>query len=186
MVEVYRQENMPLRSWIETDILYIHADDVPTYKKKGSIVRNSFFWALRSIAVQSPMGKAWEFETAVWFALQRMLTNFTDSGYLGTRETQLEFREDAVIPKLLQTMGTWIPAAEFDDELDSKQHQYFDNGCEETGCEETDGDSTEVGPLNRARTRRRKPSSLQRKAKQRPQPEERPSPPYSSYIKKQP
>ncbi len=178
MVEVYRQENLPLRSWIEEDILYIHADDVPTYKKKGSIVRNSFFWALRSIAAQAPMGKAWEFETAVWFALQRMLTNFTDSGYLGTRETQLEFREDAVIPKLLQTMATWIPQAAFDDEPEPEPRQYF----------EDDGDAAESASGGRwtKTAQKRQKSSFQRKAKKRQPPEERPSPPYSSYIKKQP
>lgn len=169
-----------MRSWIEEDILYIHADDVPTYKKQGSIVRNSFFWALRSISAQSPMGKDWEFETAVWFALQRMLTNFTDSGYLGTRETQLEFREDAVIPKLLQTMATWIPKAEFDHEPEPEPRQYFDEYGED-GAE-----PSSEGRLNSANAKKRKRSSFQRKAKQRPAPEERPAPPYSSYIKKQP
>ncbi len=170
-----------MRTWIEDDILYLHADDVPSYQKKGSIVRNSFFWALRSIAAQSPMGKVWEFETAVWFALQRMLTNFTDSGYLGTRETQLEFREDFVIPKLLQTIATWIPAAEFDSEAEPEPCQYFDND----GEEETE--SAGVARLHRSKTqKRKKKSSFQRKAKQRPEPEERPAPPYSSYIKKRP
>ena len=168
-----------MRSWIEEDILYIHADDVPTYKKRGSIVRNSFFWALRSISAQSPMGKAWEFETAVWFALQRMLTNFTDSGYLGTRETQLEFREDAVIPKLLQAMATWISKAEFDYEPEPEPRQYFDDDGEDEA-------EPGMGGLNSANTKKRKWSSFQRKAKQRPAPEERPAPPYSSYIKKQP
>lgn len=170
-----------MRSWIEEDILYLHGDDVPAYKKQGSIVRNSFFWALRSIAAQSPMGKAWEFETAVWFALQRMLTHFTDSGYLGTRETQLEFREDVVIPRLLQTMATWIPAADFDAEPEPEPRQYFES---QDGDEATE--SLSAGGFSSSSSQKRKKSSFQRKAKKRPEPEERPAPPYSSYIKKQP
>lgn len=180
IARVHRQEKFHLRTWIEGDILYLHADDVPSYKKQGSIVRNSFFWALRSIAAQSPMGKAWEFETAVWFALQRMLTNFTDSGYLGTRETQLEFREDALIPRLLQTMATWIPAAEFDAEPEPDPRPYFDDDSEDEAA------SSGVGEFTGSSAPKRKKSSFQRKAKKRPEPEERPAPPYSSYIKKQP
>lgn len=182
MVRVYRQEKSPLRSWIEEDMLYLHPDDVPTYQKKGSIVRNSFFWALRSIAAQSPMGKAWEFERAVWFALQRMLMTFTDSGYLGTRETQLEFREDDTIPALLQTMATWIPAAEFDPEPEPEPAHYWEDEPDDSLPSALAGPSdTEIKKSNR-----QKRSSFKRKVNKRPEPEERPAPPYSSYIKKQP
>ena len=171
-----------MRTWIEEDILYIHADDVPAYKKQGSIVRNSFFWALRSIAAQSSMGKAWEFETAVWFALQRMLTNFTDSGYLGTRETQLEFREDETIPALLQTMATWIPAVEFDPEPEPESSRYLDDEPDESLPSALAG----PGEKELIKRNRQKRSAFKRKVKQRPEREERPTPPYSSYIKKQP
>lgn len=180
MVRVDRQEKSTLRAWIDEDILYLHADDVPTYKKQGSIVRNSFFWALRSIAAQSPMGKAWEFETAVWFALQRMLTNFTDSGYLSTRETQLEFREDEPIPALLQTMATWVPSTEFDPEPEPSP--YLDDEPDESLPSALAG----PGEKERRQQNRQKRSAFKRKVKRRPEREERPTPPYSSYIKKQP
>ncbi|PLZ39890.1 hypothetical protein CBP27_07720, partial [Fischerella thermalis WC542] len=39
-----------MRSKIENDVLFLHHEDVPEYKKGGSVVRNSYFWALRSIA----------------------------------------------------------------------------------------------------------------------------------------
>jgi hypothetical protein len=173
-----------LRAWIEADILYLHADDVPSYKKNGSMVRNSYFWALRSIAAQSPMGKAWEFETAVWYALQRMLSNFMDSGYLGTRETQLEFREDAIAPSLLHPIATWIAAEVFDAEPEAdpepEPRSYFDAPDEE------EDDHAPSPGLGQSGFHRGKPAkqSFRRKAKHRPEPEERPSPPYSSYIKK--
>lgn len=171
-----------MRSWIEEDILYLHPEDVPTYKKQGSIVRNSFFWALRSIAAQSPMGKAWEFETTVWFALQRMLTHFTDSGYLGTRETQLEFREDEIIPALLQTMATWIPATEFDPEPEAEPSRYGDDEPDPSLPSALAG----PGETELRKQNRQKRAAFKRKAKQRLDPEERPAPPYSSYVKKQP
>ncbi|MEL6163572.1 MAG: hypothetical protein AAFR37_07355 [Cyanobacteria bacterium J06628_3] len=39
-----------MKARIDDDLLYISHEDVPEYKKGGSVVRNSFFWALRSIA----------------------------------------------------------------------------------------------------------------------------------------
>lgn len=108
-----------MRAWIESDILYLHPDDVPSFQKRGSVVRNSYFWALRAIAARAHLGKPWEFEAAVWFALQRLLTSFMDSGYLATRETQLEFRENDTIPVVLQTMATWMAAELFEAECAS-------------------------------------------------------------------
>jgi hypothetical protein len=72
-----------MRARVSNDILYIHKDDVPPYKKGGSIVRNSFFWALNSISGRAYRDKDWEFECEVWFALARMLNSFMESGYLG-------------------------------------------------------------------------------------------------------
>ncbi|MEO1623208.1 MAG: hypothetical protein AAFU53_19520, partial [Cyanobacteria bacterium J06632_3] len=80
-----------MRARIENGVLYLNNEDVPNYKKKGSVVRNSYFWALKSIADRAPFQKEWEFEERVWIALDRMLTSFAESGYLGLRETQLEF-----------------------------------------------------------------------------------------------
>jgi hypothetical protein len=97
-----------MRARIDNDILYLHAEDVPVYKKTGSIVRNSYFWALRSIAVRSVRDREWEYEIEVWYALARMLTFFTESGYLGLRETQLEFAPDGEIPPLLRSAATWL------------------------------------------------------------------------------
>ncbi|MFM2028138.1 MAG: hypothetical protein RLZZ339_2855, partial [Cyanobacteriota bacterium] len=37
-----------MRAIAKDDILYIHHEDVPVYKKGGSVVRNSYFWALKS------------------------------------------------------------------------------------------------------------------------------------------
>jgi hypothetical protein len=86
----------------------IHHEDVPAYKKTGSVVRNSYFWALRSISAQSYREKDWEFEAEVWFALQRMLLSFAESGYLGLRETQLEFSpSEGEIPPMLKPVSTW-------------------------------------------------------------------------------
>ncbi len=97
-----------MRARVSDDILYIHKDDVPPYKKGGSIVRNSFFWALNSIAGRAYRDKDWEFECEVWFALARMLNSFMESGYLGLRETQLEFEPDDEIPELLRSASTWL------------------------------------------------------------------------------
>ncbi len=96
-----------MRARIDQQILYLHQDDVPGYKKKGSVVRNSYFWALRSIADRALFNQDWEFAEEVWPALGRMLTSFAESGYLGYRETVLEFEADATIPVQLRPVGTW-------------------------------------------------------------------------------
>ncbi len=46
---------------LEEDILAIAYEDLPKYKKGGSIVRNSYFWALKSIACYSSRGQDWEY-----------------------------------------------------------------------------------------------------------------------------
>lgn len=103
-----------MRSHIHNEVLYIHAEDVPIYKKKGSIVRNSYFWALRSIADRARFDQAWEYEQQVWLALTRMLTAFMESGYLGYRETVLEFPSTDTIPSLLKPIATWVDPVEED------------------------------------------------------------------------
>jgi hypothetical protein len=97
-----------MRARIHQQILYIHQDDVPAYKKSGSVVRNSYFWALRSIADRAMFNQDWEFADEVWPALSRMLTSFLESGYLGYRETVLEFSHDDLIPDALRSVGTWV------------------------------------------------------------------------------
>lgn len=96
-----------MRARIDNEILYIHAEDVPPYKKGGSVVRNNYFWALRSIAVRSVRDREWEYEIEVWYALNRMLLFFMEAGYLGLRETQLEFEPDSDIPVELRSVSTW-------------------------------------------------------------------------------
>jgi hypothetical protein len=96
-----------MRTQLDDRILYLHAEDVPFFKRGGSMVRNSYFWALRSIAGRAPRDRDWEFEAEVWVALQRMLLSFAESGYLGLRETQLEFPPDAEIPEVLRPVATW-------------------------------------------------------------------------------
>ncbi|MGK7946057.1 MAG: hypothetical protein AB4058_16470 [Microcystaceae cyanobacterium] len=95
-----------MKAYIQDDILYLHAEDVPPYKKGGSVVRNSYFWALKSISCYAARGKDWEFDEVVWVALKRMLLAFTESGYLGYSETFLEFAEDAQIPDVLRAVST--------------------------------------------------------------------------------
>lgn len=97
-----------MRAHIHNQILYLHQDDVPPYKKSGSVVRNSYFWALRSIADRALFNQDWEFADEVWPALTRMLTSFAESGYLGYTETILEFSDDDIIPPELKPMGTWV------------------------------------------------------------------------------
>jgi hypothetical protein len=98
-----------MRAKLDTDMLFIHQDDVPAYKKNGSIVRNSYFWALRAIAAHAQRQGAWEFDQEVWLALQRMLLAFSESGYLGLRETILEFPLDqGEIPAVLRPVSTWV------------------------------------------------------------------------------
>ncbi|MEO0406874.1 MAG: hypothetical protein AAF289_05940 [Cyanobacteria bacterium P01_A01_bin.135] len=105
-----------MRARIENDVVFLHKDDVPPYKKGGSVVRNSYFWALRSIAGRAYRDQAWEFESDVWLALQRMLLSFTESGYLGLRETLLEFSVDQEIPALLRAVSTWEDASSDEDD----------------------------------------------------------------------
>lgn len=97
-----------MRARIENDILFLHQEDVPPFKKGGSVVRNSYFWAMKSIAARASRGRDWEYEPEVWFALQRMLLSFAESGYLGLSETTLEFEETAEIPTVLRSVSTWI------------------------------------------------------------------------------
>lgn len=97
-----------MRARIQDQIVFIHHEDVPAFKKGGSVVRNSYFWALKSIAGRASRYHDWEFESEVWFALQRMLLSFTESGYLGLRETMLEFpQEQFEIPPVLKPVSTW-------------------------------------------------------------------------------
>ncbi len=96
-----------MRARVEGDILLIHPEDVPQYKKTGSVVRNSYFWALKAIAARTHRTQAWEYDAEVWVALQRMLLSFAESGYLGLRETQLEFPVDQDIPSELRPVAIW-------------------------------------------------------------------------------
>ncbi len=97
-----------MRAKIENQVLFLNHEDVPVFKKGSSVVRNSYFWALRSIAARSFRSRDWEYELEVWLALQRMLLSFAESGYLGLRETQLEFPlEQGEIPPLLRPVSTW-------------------------------------------------------------------------------
>jgi hypothetical protein len=96
-----------MRARIEQQILLIHQEDIPQYKKNGSVVRNSYFWALKAIAVQASRFRDWEYDPEVWLALQRMLLSFAESSYLGIRETQLEFPVDSDIPLVLKPVATW-------------------------------------------------------------------------------
>lgn len=105
-----------MQARIDNGVLFIRNEDVPSYKKNGPIVRNSYFWALKSIADRAPFSKEWEFEERVWIALNRMLTSFAESGYLGLRETQLEFHPDDEIPSELRTMATWRDPSEEEEE----------------------------------------------------------------------
>lgn len=96
-----------MRAKIDNGVLFIHKEDVPPFKKNGPIVRNNYFWALRSIADRSYRDKDWEFDETVWIALARMLMSFTESGYLGLSETQLEFAPNDTIPPDLKPVATW-------------------------------------------------------------------------------
>ncbi len=97
-----------MRAKIENNILLIHHEDLPEFKKGGSIVRNSYFWALRSIAGRAVRYRDWEYEPEIWPALTRMLLSFAESRYLGYRETILEFPlSQGEIPPLLRDVSTW-------------------------------------------------------------------------------
>jgi len=67
-----------MRARIDDQVVLIHKDDVPFYKKSGSVVRNTYFWALRAIAGRAPRSGEWEYESDVWLALQRVLMAFTE------------------------------------------------------------------------------------------------------------
>ncbi len=113
-----------MRVRIDNDVLFIRNADVPPFKKKGPIVRNSYFWALKSIADRAPFSKEWEFEERVWIALTRMLTSFAESGYLGLRETQLEFEPDDEIPDMLRRVATWYDPADYVDDENEKEDEW--------------------------------------------------------------
>lgn len=97
-----------MKCWLAAaDLLVIAAEDLPAYKKGGSIVRNNYFWALQAIACHSGRGRDWEFDEVVWVALGRLLLFFLNSGYLMTSETLLEFPCNEVIPLSLRSVATW-------------------------------------------------------------------------------
>jgi hypothetical protein len=97
-----------VKAILQEDIIIIDRDDLPEYKKGGSIVRNSYFWALKSISCYSGRDCNWEFDREVWIALARMLLSFTQSGYLGYSETVLEFSDNMPIPEELRSVSTYI------------------------------------------------------------------------------
>jgi hypothetical protein len=97
-----------VRARIENQVLFLQSDDLPPYKKKGSVVRNTYFWALKAIAGNTPYSGDWEYESEVWVALQRILISFAESGYLGLRETILEFPYGEEVPETLRSVCTWI------------------------------------------------------------------------------
>lgn len=95
-----------MRAKIANEVLFIQYEDLPKYKKDGSIVRNSFFWALRSIAAVHRKDRDWEYEAEVWYALRRMLTSFGESRYLKLQEVILEFPDGTAIPDVLRGVST--------------------------------------------------------------------------------
>lgn len=98
---------LTLRARIVDQILKIDAQDLPQYKKGGSVVRNTYYWALKSISCYARREQDWEFDPEVWVALGRMLLFFTESGYLGVSETLLEFSVEEPIPEPLRLVSTW-------------------------------------------------------------------------------
>jgi hypothetical protein len=97
-----------VKARLEDQIIFLHQDDIPPFKKGGSVVRNSYFWSLKAIAAYAPRHGDWEYEAEVWLALKRILIAFQESGYLGLSETQLEFPVDhAEIPEVLRDVSTW-------------------------------------------------------------------------------
>jgi hypothetical protein len=97
-----------MKAIVRENILYLDSESVPTYKKGGSVVRNSYFWALKSIACHSRGGADWEFDPEMWPALSRMVLFFANSGYLGYSETILEFSVDHPIPEALRAISTYL------------------------------------------------------------------------------
>ncbi|MEM1368752.1 MAG: hypothetical protein AAGG02_12195 [Cyanobacteria bacterium P01_H01_bin.15] len=96
-----------MRVHLNDEILIIEQADLPVFRKGGSVVRNSYFWALRSIACFAPRQGDWEFDAIVWVALARLLSAFQTSGYLKTSETMLEFPVQETIPECLRDVSTW-------------------------------------------------------------------------------
>ncbi|WP_026103301.1 hypothetical protein [Pseudanabaena sp. PCC 6802] len=97
-----------MRVKLENEILFIDREDLPNYKKGGAVVRNSYFWALKSIAGRASRDRDWEFESEVWLALARMLMSFRESGYLFLSETTLEFPHHIdEIPEVLRSVSAW-------------------------------------------------------------------------------
>jgi hypothetical protein len=97
-----------MRARIENSVLFLHHEDLPEFKKGGSMVRNSYFWALKSIAGKASRHRDWEYEEEVWLALGRMLLSFAESGYLGLKETILEFPlSQEQIPNTLRDISTF-------------------------------------------------------------------------------
>lgn len=95
-----------MKVYFKDQILSIQAEDLPIYQKQGSIVRNSYFWALKSISCHAKKGCDWEFDEPVWVALSRILSSFAASGYLKFSETILEFDDDSQIPDILRSVST--------------------------------------------------------------------------------
>lgn len=127
-----------MRAKIDSEVLLIHKDDLPPYKKNGSIVRNSYFWALKSIAGRCPYGDNWEYEAEVWFAVQRMLISFTESGYLGLSETVLEFPQGTEVPPELRSVSSWISEEEWNVEKEKPEESLNRFGKREFNRKEKD------------------------------------------------
>jgi hypothetical protein len=77
-----------VRARIDSQIIFLHQEDVPPFKKGGSVVRNNYFWALRAIAAHAPRHGDWEYDAEVWLALRRVLVAFQESGYLGLSDSR--------------------------------------------------------------------------------------------------
>ena len=127
-----------VRAKIENEVLLIHTDDLPQYKKSGSIVRNSYFWALKSIAGRCSYGENWEYEAEVWFAVQRMLMSFSESGYLGLSETILEFPQGTEVPPVLRSVSTWISEEEWAAEKEKPEDSFNRSGKRDFNKKEKD------------------------------------------------
>ncbi len=106
-----------MRVRIDNEVLYLHKEDVPHYKKSGSVVRNTYFWTLRSIADRADFDREWEYVSEVWLALSRVLLSYAESGYLYTSETILEFPPDyGEIPTVFRHVATWAAEPPEDEE----------------------------------------------------------------------
>ncbi|MBI4782418.1 MAG: hypothetical protein HY785_14035 [Oscillatoriophycideae cyanobacterium NC_groundwater_1537_Pr4_S-0.65um_50_18] len=105
-----------MRARIENQVLFLHKDDVPEYKKKGSVVRNTYFWTMRSIADRAGFNQEWEYASEVWLALKRVLISYAESGYLNTSEIILEFpSSQGAIPDVFRDVATWAREEEPED-----------------------------------------------------------------------